>query len=287
MTWDELLDYLGGSSPLLTTQCAPVVVYLRAFPHNLTIRSLSLPILGTGHSARDVVSIVLAEFLGTGMLMFLGCMCCVAGFGNTPTNVSGGIGFGFTVMMVIHTFGVVSGAHINPSVSIAAFIYDLVTFPVRGCLMFCFWVGEFEYLSILDAHLVHYCSIRRCNLRLRLADGRITLQSIHGSPGRGQRVLRNCPARRSEHVGSVRGGVLHYDHSHLELLRPVGSAKRQEHRLNLHQVCPNRGRTLHRSRTVHRGQHEHGQNVCAGRLERKLQGFVGEFKDQLNSQTMY
>lgn len=85
---------------------------------------------GTGHSARDVISIVLAEFLGTGMLMFLGCMCCVAGFGNTPTNVSGGIGFGFTVMMVIHTFGVVSGAHINPSVTIAAFIYNLVTFPM-------------------------------------------------------------------------------------------------------------------------------------------------------------
>lgn len=139
MTWNELLDYLGGSSSLLTTQCAPVLVYLRAFSHKLTIRYSRLLILGTGHSARDVVSIVLAEFLGTGMLMFLGCMCCVAGFGNTPTNVSGGIGFGFTVMMVIHTFGVVSGAHINPSVSIAAFIYDLVTFPVRG-LMIWLWV---------------------------------------------------------------------------------------------------------------------------------------------------
>lgn len=87
-------------------------------------------VLGTGHSARDLVTIVLAEFLGTGMLMLLGCMCCVAGFGHTPTNVSAGIGFGFVVMMVINTFGVVSGAHINPSVTIAAFVYKMVTFPM-------------------------------------------------------------------------------------------------------------------------------------------------------------
>ncbi|XP_041786041.1 aquaporin NIP1-1-like [Anopheles merus] len=60
---------------------------------------------------------------GTATLMFLGCMGCLDGFDNVTTNLSRGIIFGFTVMVVILTFGVVSGAHINPVVSIAAYIY--------------------------------------------------------------------------------------------------------------------------------------------------------------------
>lgn len=95
--------------------------------------------LGTGRSSRDVASIFLAEFCGTAMLMFLGCMCCVTAFGHTPTNVSGGIGFGFTVMMVIITFGHVSGAHINPSVSTAALVYGLLNVP----MYILYLIGQF------------------------------------------------------------------------------------------------------------------------------------------------
>lgn len=86
--------------------------------------------LGTGHCAKDVVAIFLAEFFGTATLLFLGCMCVVEGFGNSPTNVAGGIGFGFTVMMVIITFGHVSGAHINPCVSLAAVVYGMLNIPM-------------------------------------------------------------------------------------------------------------------------------------------------------------
>ncbi|XP_058462855.1 aquaporin AQPAn.G-like isoform X2 [Malaya genurostris] len=87
-------------------------------------------VCGTGHSAWNTICIVLAEFLGTAMLMFLGCMCTVTGFGHKPTNMSSGLGFGMTVMMVIIIFGCVSGAHINPSVSIAAWIYGILTLPM-------------------------------------------------------------------------------------------------------------------------------------------------------------
>ncbi|XP_055527513.1 aquaporin AQPAn.G-like isoform X2 [Wyeomyia smithii] len=95
---------------------------------------------GTGHSLWDTICIFLAEFFGTAMLMFLGCMCTVAGFGNEPTNMSSGLGFGFTVMMVIIVFGCVSGAHINPSVSIAGYIYNQMTFP----MLILYFIAQFS-----------------------------------------------------------------------------------------------------------------------------------------------
>uniref|UniRef100_A0A2C9GUJ0 Uncharacterized protein n=1 Tax=Anopheles culicifacies TaxID=139723 RepID=A0A2C9GUJ0_9DIPT len=93
----------------------------------------------TNTSSFIVLSKFLAEFFGTGTLMFLGCMGCLDGFDNVTSNFSRGIIFGFTVMVVIVTFGVVSGAHINPVVSIAAYIYgDL------SCLMtLVYFVAQF------------------------------------------------------------------------------------------------------------------------------------------------
>lgn len=107
--------------------------------------------LGTGHSTRDVVSIVLAEFCGTALLMFLGCMCTVTGFGNEPNNVSSGLGFGLTVMMVIIIFGHVSGAHINPSVSIAALVYGLLNVPMLILYLIAQFLGGLCGYGILMA----------------------------------------------------------------------------------------------------------------------------------------
>ncbi|XP_053685647.1 aquaporin AQPAn.G-like [Sabethes cyaneus] len=103
---------------------------VKKMKNNSWLGRLDRSFLGTGHSAWDTICIFLAEFFGTAMLMFLGCMCTVHGFGNEPTNMSAGLGFGFTVMMVIIVFGCVSGAHINPSVSIAGYIYHLMTLPM-------------------------------------------------------------------------------------------------------------------------------------------------------------
>ncbi|XP_049291263.1 aquaporin AQPAn.G-like [Anopheles funestus] len=86
-----------------------------------------------------VLSKFLGEFFGTGTLMFLGCMGCLDGFDNVTTNFSRGLIFGFTVMVVILTFGVVSGAHINPVVSIAAYIYGDIS-----CMMvLVYFVAQF------------------------------------------------------------------------------------------------------------------------------------------------
>ncbi|XP_053674585.1 aquaporin AQPAn.G-like [Anopheles nili] len=87
----------------------------------------------------DVASKFLGEFFGTAMLMFLGCMGCLDGFDNITSNFSRGLIFGFTVMIVIVTFGAVSGAHINPVVSIAAFIYGNLSF----LMMPIYFVAQF------------------------------------------------------------------------------------------------------------------------------------------------
>jgi aquaporin rerated protein, invertebrate len=81
-------------------------------------------------SVMDLMTLFLAEVIGTGLLVFLGCMGCVNGFGFTPSHLSICLGFGLAVMLIINIFGCVSGAHLNPAVSVAAVIYKLIDIPV-------------------------------------------------------------------------------------------------------------------------------------------------------------
>lgn len=43
----------------------------------------------------------LAELIGTGILVFLGCMGCIAGLGVAPVHLQITLTFGFAVMVVI------------------------------------------------------------------------------------------------------------------------------------------------------------------------------------------
>ncbi len=63
----------------------------------------------------------LAELIGTFALVFCGTGAIVIDdvSSGAVTNVGIGITFGFIVMAMIYTFGRISGAHINPAVSIA------------------------------------------------------------------------------------------------------------------------------------------------------------------------
>jgi glycerol uptake facilitator protein len=68
---------------------------------------------------------VLAEFLGTALLVLFGAGSVVAAFavGDGQIDYAGlgiiSLAFGLVVALVIHTLGTTSGAHINPAVTIA------------------------------------------------------------------------------------------------------------------------------------------------------------------------
>ncbi|XP_058121993.1 aquaporin-like [Anopheles ziemanni] len=96
------------------------------------------PVL-TNNPAYDAFAKFLGEFFGTAILLFLGCMGCLDAFDNVTSTFSRGLIFGFVVMVAIVTFGVVSGAHINPSVSIAAYIYGDLSFV----MLLLYFVAQF------------------------------------------------------------------------------------------------------------------------------------------------
>ncbi|HTD99200.1 MAG TPA: aquaporin [Mucilaginibacter sp.] len=76
----------------------------------------------------------LAELLGTYALVFAGTGAIIINqqTHGSITHVGVAITFGLIVMSMIYTFGDISGAHLNPAVSIAFTIAK--TFPVRQLL---------------------------------------------------------------------------------------------------------------------------------------------------------
>lgn len=84
----------------------------------------------------DKICCFLAELIGTGLLVFLGCMGCVSTetFGNNHLQMC--LNFGLVILVIIQCFGCVSGSHLNPAVTLAAFIYNMVSAPM-AIIYFC------------------------------------------------------------------------------------------------------------------------------------------------------
>ncbi|KAG4077537.1 hypothetical protein HA402_002964 [Bradysia odoriphaga] len=82
----------------------------------------------------DTICKVLGEFVGTALLLLFACMGLVQWTPGQPDFV-GGLVFGLTIMFIIQVVGAVSGAHINPAVTLAAFIYGKISILFLGALV--------------------------------------------------------------------------------------------------------------------------------------------------------
>ncbi|KAM7360210.1 aquaporin AQPcic-like isoform 1-T1 [Cochliomyia hominivorax] len=97
-------------------------------------------------STFDLISCLLGEFFGAALLLFLGCMGC-SGHNNSLLQMA--LNFGFTVMLIIQCFGCVSGAHLNPVITVAAYIMNQL--PLGLCFGYvgAQLVGSYAGYSLL------------------------------------------------------------------------------------------------------------------------------------------
>lgn len=86
----------------------------------------------------DKICKFLAELIGSALLLFVGCMGCIKWNYPGPKSFEVSITFGLVVMIIVQIFGHVSGAHLNPAVTAAAYVYKKVT----GFEAFIYFVGQ-------------------------------------------------------------------------------------------------------------------------------------------------
>lgn len=99
----------------------------------------------------DQVSCFLAELIGTGFLTFMGCMNCLQWGDKPPSHLQIIFGFSMVVFFIIQIFAHISGAHLNPAVSLSALILgliDLQTFAHYGLAQL---IGGFMGFGLLKA----------------------------------------------------------------------------------------------------------------------------------------
>lgn len=101
---------------------------------------------------RKISKQYLAEFLGTGMLVFFGCgtamlLGCVymMGCGYLLTALA----FGLVMTVCVYLFGDISGCHINPAVTFAMYLEGKISKNKAICYTACQCVGGFFGIALL------------------------------------------------------------------------------------------------------------------------------------------
>lgn len=87
-------------------------------------------------SPMEGFSKLIAETVGTAFLMFGGCMGGLSWNNQAPPSFVGAASFGLTVMIIIQCYGHISGAHLNPAVTLATVIFRMTSIPVNNFWFF-------------------------------------------------------------------------------------------------------------------------------------------------------
>uniref|UniRef100_A0A6P4FR96 Aquaporin isoform X1 n=2 Tax=Drosophila rhopaloa TaxID=1041015 RepID=A0A6P4FR96_DRORH len=106
-------------------------------------------------STLDKISAFLGELLGTGILVFLGCLGCASPTTTPNSHLQIVLNFGFAVLIAIQCFGCVSGAHLNPAVTVAAYIYEMVSLRMALAYFVAQMLGAFIGYGLLMILLPH------------------------------------------------------------------------------------------------------------------------------------
>ncbi|XP_049694598.2 aquaporin [Helicoverpa armigera] len=91
---------------------------------------------------------ILAEFISTFLLILLGCMSCVPAPGS-DASIYPAFGFGSAVMFNVQIFGHISGAHMNPSVTLASVIWGSTPIYLAGAYVVAQCAGSIVGYGIL------------------------------------------------------------------------------------------------------------------------------------------
>ncbi|XP_017073125.1 lens fiber major intrinsic protein [Drosophila eugracilis] len=83
----------------------------------------------------------LSEFGATAVLMIVGCMGESMNQGGENNSLVASVHYGLTVMLVMHIFGIVSGAHANPSISIACYFMGYIASEMMVMYVACQMAG--------------------------------------------------------------------------------------------------------------------------------------------------
>lgn len=103
----------------------------------------------------DILTVFASELLGTGFLVFLGCMGCIK-WGDADNFAGSAFNFGLQVGILVQIFGCISGAHLNPAVSVGALVYRVLSIQLFFVYIIAQLIGAFMGYGVLKAVVPTY-----------------------------------------------------------------------------------------------------------------------------------